>query len=139
MRTVRSDSAAVSSDPWLSLRVSVRCGMPSFRDRTPLPRWSLSASAETEPAGRPVRTSCARSSGFLMALPSTFRPPRISAIASVSILALWLLMIRHLADVCKVGRLLTREEHLLICQPCRDRLKATDEYLAAMRPAAGKV
>jgi len=35
---------------------SVRCGMPSFRDRTPLPRLSLPASADTEPAGRPVRT-----------------------------------------------------------------------------------
>ena len=41
-----------------------------------------------------------------MALPSTLRPPRISAIASASILALWLLMIRHLAELCKVGRLL---------------------------------
>jgi hypothetical protein len=30
------------------------------------------------------------------------------------------------------------EEHLLICQPCRDRLKATDEFGAAMK-AAGKI
>src|SRR5664279_2763803 len=76
--------------------------MPSFRDGTPLPTSSLPASADTEPAGRPVRTRSARAPGFLIALPSTFRPPRISAIASVSILALWLLMIRHLAVVYNV-------------------------------------
>ena len=28
------------------------------------------------------------------------------------------------------------EEHLLICQSCRDRLQTTDEYVAAMRSAA---
>jgi anti-sigma factor RsiW len=31
------------------------------------------------------------------------------------------------------------EEHLLVCQSCRDRLKATDEYVAAMRSAAAKI
>lgn len=31
------------------------------------------------------------------------------------------------------------EEHLLVCAECRDRLKATDEYVAAMRSAAGKI
>jgi hypothetical protein len=33
----------------------------------------------------------------------------------------------------------TLEEHLLICQQCRDRLTATDEYLTAMRSAAKKI
>jgi hypothetical protein len=33
----------------------------------------------------------------------------------------------------------TLEEHLLICQSRRDRLKATDEYVAAMRSAAAKI
>jgi uncharacterized protein with PIN domain len=28
------------------------------------------------------------------------------------------------------------EEHFLICSECRDRLQATDEYVAAMRAAA---
>lgn len=28
------------------------------------------------------------------------------------------------------------EEHLLICAECRDRLQATDEYVAAMTAAA---
>jgi predicted anti-sigma-YlaC factor YlaD len=28
------------------------------------------------------------------------------------------------------------EEHLLICQSCRNRLKATDEYVVAMKAAA---
>ena len=27
------------------------------------------------------------------------------------------------------------EEHLLVCQSCRDRLTATDEYVAAMKAA----
>ena len=31
------------------------------------------------------------------------------------------------------------EEHLLICSACRDRLQGTDEYVAAMRAAAGKI
>ena len=31
------------------------------------------------------------------------------------------------------------EEHLLICQPCQDRLQATDEYVVAIRAAAGKI
>jgi hypothetical protein len=31
------------------------------------------------------------------------------------------------------------EEHLLICPECRDRLKATDAYVAAMKSAAAKV
>ncbi len=31
------------------------------------------------------------------------------------------------------------EEHLLICSECHNRLKATDEYVAAMRSAAGKI
>lgn len=31
------------------------------------------------------------------------------------------------------------EEHLLICQSCRDRLQATDDYVAAMKSAAGKI
>ena len=30
------------------------------------------------------------------------------------------------------------EEHLLICSACRDRLQTTDEYVMAMRSAAGK-
>ena len=30
----------------------------------------------------------------------------------------------------------TLEEHLLICQSCRDRLQTTDEYVAAMTAAA---
>jgi hypothetical protein len=33
----------------------------------------------------------------------------------------------------------TLEEHLLICEDCRDRLEATDEYVAAIRAAAGKI
>lgn len=32
--------------------------------------------------------------------------------------------------------LTTIEEHLLICESCQDRLKATDEYLAALKQAA---
>jgi len=72
MRTVRSDSADV-----LSRRVSVRCGMPSFRERTPLPGCSHSAGAETEPGGRPARTSRARSSGLFIDLPvPSARPAR---------------------------------------------------------------
>jgi anti-sigma factor ChrR (cupin superfamily) len=39
----------------------------------------------------------------------------------------------HEAHVAKV------EEHLLICHGCQDRLKATDEYIAAMRRAAEKL
>ena len=31
------------------------------------------------------------------------------------------------------------EEHLLICQPCRDRLTQVDEYVRAMREAAAKL
>jgi predicted anti-sigma-YlaC factor YlaD len=31
------------------------------------------------------------------------------------------------------------EEHLLVCQSCRDRLTAADEYVAAMKAAAGKI
>jgi anti-sigma factor RsiW len=31
------------------------------------------------------------------------------------------------------------EEHLLICSACRDRLTATEEYVAAMRSAAAKI
>jgi anti-sigma factor RsiW len=31
------------------------------------------------------------------------------------------------------------EEHLLICSACRDRIDATDEYVAAMKAAAGKI
>jgi hypothetical protein len=32
------------------------------------------------------------------------------------------------------------EEHLLICcSECRDRLRATDQYVAAMKTAAGKI
>jgi hypothetical protein len=31
------------------------------------------------------------------------------------------------------------EEHLLICHPCQDRLRETDEYVAAMKAAAGKI
>ena len=31
------------------------------------------------------------------------------------------------------------EEHLLICAECRDRLESTDEYVAAMKVAAGKI
>jgi hypothetical protein len=31
------------------------------------------------------------------------------------------------------------EGHLLICSECRDRLTATDEYVAAMKAAAGKI
>jgi hypothetical protein len=34
---------------------------------------------------------------------------------------------------------LTLEEHLLICPDCRERLTATDEYVAAMRSAAEKI
>jgi hypothetical protein len=30
-------------------------------------------------------------------------------------------------------------EHLLICSACRDRLQATDEYVAAMKAAAAKI
>ena len=33
----------------------------------------------------------------------------------------------------------TWEEHLLICQSCRDRVESTDEYVAAMCSAAGKI
>jgi hypothetical protein len=29
--------------------------------------------------------------------------------------------------------------HLLVCQSCRDRLEATEGYLAAMRSAAAKI
>lgn len=36
----------------------------------------------------------------------------------------------------EVGRV---EEHLLICSECRERLKAADEYVAAMRMAAEKI
>src|ERR1017187_1382020 len=35
--------------------------------------------------------------------------------------------------------LATLEEHLLICQSCRDRLQATDEYVVAMKLAAAKI
>ena len=31
------------------------------------------------------------------------------------------------------------EEHFLICSECRDRLQATDQYVAALRSAAGKI
>ena len=31
------------------------------------------------------------------------------------------------------------EEHLLICHRCQDRLRETDEYVAAMKAAAGKI
>jgi anti-sigma factor RsiW len=31
------------------------------------------------------------------------------------------------------------EEHFLICSECRDRLQATDEYVAAMRAAAARI
>lgn len=30
------------------------------------------------------------------------------------------------------------EEHLLICPECRDRLQTMEEYVAAMKSAAGK-
>src|SRR5262249_22351898 len=43
----------------------------------------------------------ARSSGFLMVLPSTFRPPSASAITAVSIMASWLTIVRHLASIAK--------------------------------------
>jgi predicted anti-sigma-YlaC factor YlaD len=33
----------------------------------------------------------------------------------------------------------TLEEHLLVCQSCRDRLQFTDEYVAAMKLAAEKI
>jgi len=33
----------------------------------------------------------------------------------------------------------TLEEHLLVCQSCRDRLEATEAYLAAMKLAAAKI
>ena len=33
----------------------------------------------------------------------------------------------------------TLEEHLLICQSCRDRLEFTDQYVAAIKAAAGKI
>jgi predicted anti-sigma-YlaC factor YlaD len=39
-------------------------------------------------------------------------------------------------DFLRAGHL---EEHLLICSECRDHLKATDEYVAAMRSAAAKI
>jgi len=31
------------------------------------------------------------------------------------------------------------EEHLLICAECRDRLEATERYVAAIRAAAAKL
>ena len=31
------------------------------------------------------------------------------------------------------------EDHLLVCSACRDRLTATDGYVAAMRSAAAKI
>jgi predicted anti-sigma-YlaC factor YlaD len=31
------------------------------------------------------------------------------------------------------------EEHLLICSECRDRLESTDQYVMAMKAAAGKI
>jgi anti-sigma factor RsiW len=31
------------------------------------------------------------------------------------------------------------EEHVLICQSCRDRLESTDEFVAAMRSAAARI
>jgi hypothetical protein len=31
------------------------------------------------------------------------------------------------------------EEHLLLCNHCRDRLESTDEYVAAMRAAASEL
>lgn len=31
------------------------------------------------------------------------------------------------------------EDHLLTCQPCRDRLTATDAYVVAMCSAAAKI
>jgi hypothetical protein len=34
------------------------------------------------------------------------------------------------------GRL---DEHLLICELCRDRLESTDEYVAAMKAAAEEI
>ena len=30
-------------------------------------------------------------------------------------------------------------EHLLICEDCQDRLRATDEFVAVMKAAAGKI
>jgi hypothetical protein len=30
------------------------------------------------------------------------------------------------------------ENHLLVCRKCRDRLESTEQYVAAMRSAAGK-
>jgi hypothetical protein len=31
------------------------------------------------------------------------------------------------------------EEHLLICEDCQDRLESTDEFVATMKAAAGKI
>ena len=31
------------------------------------------------------------------------------------------------------------EEHLLICAECRNRLEFTDQYVAAIKAAAGKI
>jgi hypothetical protein len=33
----------------------------------------------------------------------------------------------------------TLEEHLLVCQSCRDRLEAEAEFVTAMRAAAAKI
>src|SRR4030095_4535214 len=99
MRAVRSDSAGVRRDAPLRRRVRVRCAIPSLRDKTALRTCSRSASEVTEPTGSPFRTSWARSSGFLITFPRTLRPPKMSAIACVSISASCLLIIRHLADL----------------------------------------
>src|SRR5271157_1189124 len=79
-RTVRSDSAALNRECWLKRRVIVRCGMPSFLESAAFPRSSFSASAVTELAGSPSRTSSARSVRLLTARPKTFFPPSTSAI-----------------------------------------------------------
>jgi anti-sigma factor RsiW len=41
-----------------------------------------------------------------------------------------------LRDDAEAGPL---EEHLLTCAACQERLKATDEFVAAMRAAAAKL
>src|SRR4051794_16744677 len=100
MRTVRSDSAAVRRARWLRRRVRVRCGMPSLRERTVFATSRRPARAVTEVAGRPLRTSSAKSSAVRMLLPSTLRPPSTSAIDSVPIMASWLVRLGQLAVRC---------------------------------------
>jgi hypothetical protein len=46
---------------------------------------------------------------------------------------------RTYCGLCQRRNQIGWKRHLLVCRECRDRLQATDKYVAAMKVAAGKV